>query len=104
MIALADLPRITGALESIAMGQCGSDLLTDTGEYAGDWAVVTAIADATFTTLVSLTTTTNNTYESGGENIGAGLGTLKAGCSVYGRFTTITLATGKVIAYRTGEE
>ena len=64
----------------------GGTVYSDTSAHTGTWFRVDALADAVFTTLT-------------GNVSGIGSTTLKAGQSLYGSFTAITLASGTVVAY-----
>ena len=71
-------------------GEAGGLYITDTNEHTGAFDAITAL-EAASATLVS-------------PNISGTLTTvpIPAGCTIYGRYTSITLASGKVIAYNTG--
>lgn len=73
-----------------AYGQNGINYYTDTTAYTGLWYAIKAegSADAVFTTL----TTADGTSLASS--------TLLAGDVIYGKFTAITLTSGKVIAYK----
>jgi hypothetical protein len=64
----------------------GGEVISDTSATTGTWFRVEALSDAVFTTLT-------------GNVTGIGSTTLKAGSSLYGSFTAITLASGAVVAY-----
>jgi len=64
----------------------GGTVYSDTSVYTGTWFRIDALSDAVFTTLT-------------GNVSGMGSTTLKAGQSLYGSFTAITLASGAVVAY-----
>jgi len=78
------------------MGQRGGVLLTGTTAVSGKFRVIYALADATFTTLTSEFTVNGDATLA----VGSDFGTLTAGKQIAGKFTAITLATGKVIAYK----
>lgn len=73
------------------MGQYGSEVFADTSAHTGKWWKIQALSNAAFTTLTGNTT--------------AALGsqTLTAPYSIVGNFTAITLSSGAVIAYKTGD-
>jgi hypothetical protein len=101
-VAITNIP-VAGGLQAAAMGAVGSDYITNTTNLDGVaanvvWGIITAITTATFTTLTSTTTSLNGAAAGGSGNLN-GL-VLAAGQSIYGRFTTITLASGSVMAYR----
>tara|TARA_Y100000588_G_scaffold223141_1_gene237056 strand:- start:560 stop:805 length:246 start_codon:yes stop_codon:yes gene_type:complete len=64
----------------------GGTVYSDTSAYTGNWFRIDALSDSVFTTLT-------------GNVSGMGSTTLKAGQSLYGSFTAITLASGAVVAY-----
>jgi len=66
----------------------GGTLITGTTAKTGSWYAVQVVADVVFSTL---------TGNLGGDTY-AGV-TFAAGTVIYGSFTAITLASGKVIAY-----
>lgn len=82
---------------SLQLGQLGSDLIVDTNAHTGDWGIITCIASCTFTTLTSGKLHDGTTACMSGDLTEIAL---SPGMSIYGRFVAITLATGKVIAYR----
>ena len=85
-----------GSPVSLSLGQLGSLYITDTGAHSGDWGAITAVADAVIGTLVS------GKAHDGVTDVMKGTLTsvpLPAGVTIFGRFITITLASGKVIAY-----
>jgi hypothetical protein len=68
-----------------SLGKCGGIVLTTTNLTAGKFIAVTAIAEATLTTVGTLTLTTL---------------TIPAGVTVYGRFSSLTAGTANAfIAY-----
>lgn len=77
-------------------GQRGGVLLTDTTAVTGKFRRIYAITDATFTVLTSEFTTNGTATAS----VGSDFGTLKAGLSISGKFTAVTLATGSVLLYK----
>jgi hypothetical protein len=78
------------------LGFVGGILITDTTAITGTFRAIQALADATFTTLTSEITKNGTVTPS----TGADYGTVSAGTTLYGTFTAITLATGKVIVYK----
>lgn len=101
--AITITPTVAGGLDAAAMGAIGSDYITNSTNLDGVsanviWGVITAITPATFTLLTSANTSLNGAAAGGAGNFnGLVLGT---GQSIYGRFTTITLTSGSIIAYR----
>ena len=71
-------------------GQDGVTNLTDTTPDTGSWHAVQVLADAVFTTIA----------ETGADGSLAGV-TILAGTILVGRFTALTLASGKARAYKT---
>lgn len=84
------------APQSLALGQLGSSFFNDTGAHTGSWGIIYALSDATFTTLTAGKLADGKTACMSGTLSSI---TLKAGQSLYGLFTAITLAGGSVIAY-----
>jgi hypothetical protein len=78
------------------LGQKDGILITDTTAITGKFRIILPLTDATFTTL------TGNITKNGTATVatGADYGTVTAGMTLFGKFTAITLATGKVIAYK----
>jgi hypothetical protein len=64
----------------------GGTVYSDTSAHTGNWIRVEALSDSVFTTIT-------------GNVTGMGSSTLKAGQSLHGSFTAITLASGSVVAY-----
>lgn len=84
------------APQSLALGQLGSDFIEDTSAHTGSWGVIQCLVACTFTVLTSGTLPGGTTCMSGTL---AGI-SLSPGMEIRGIFTAITLATGKVIAYK----
>ena len=74
---------------SLGLGSAGAKVSTG-GALTGKFCAITAIADATFTTL---------TPEDDAHISSIPGGTLPAGVTIFGRWTAITPATGAIIAY-----
>lgn len=84
------MQSLVKSLKSIQFGLQGFDAITDTSANTGTWMAIKAIhGDA-----VIATGTT-----SVGDSLPAST-TLSEGDVIYGPFTAITLASGKVLAYR----
>lgn len=64
----------------------GGTVYSDTSAHTGTWFRIDALADTVFTSLT-------------GNVSGIGSTTLKAGQSLYGSFTALTLASGAVVTY-----
>ena len=75
-------------------GEGGSDFLVTAATYTGTWEAITALAAAVITVTggnQAVDGVVSSTYTSL---------PLPAGATIFGRFTSIALASGKVIAYR----
>ncbi len=68
--------------------QAGGLYIADTDAHAGDFDAITALEATVVATLVSSNLTGTLTSVP-----------IPAGCTIYGRFSSIDLASGKVIAY-----
>ena len=78
-------------MQIVAAGQRGTTLITDTAAHSGEvWRKVTILSDAVFTAITDATRD-GNTFS--GEMFPAGV-------DIYGRISVITLASGKVLAYK----
>ena len=78
------------------LGFFGARIIDGITAQTGTWTVIEAISDTTFTTLTS-----DITYNSPSTlATGANIGILTAGSKLYGLFTAITLASGKILAYK----
>jgi len=76
----------------VSLGQRGFAYVADTTATPGNFAAIQIIADAQFSALSAINST-----------VGGLVGiTLSAGTIIYGPFTTFTLGSGKVIAYKAG--
>lgn len=78
-------------------GQSGSAFINDTAANSGPFGAITAISDTTFTTLTSGFLDNGSTPTMSGDLEEMAL---IAGTTIFGNFTTVTLATGSVIAYK----
>jgi hypothetical protein len=87
-------PSVTGEVDALltSLGQRGFVYVGDTTAITGNFAAIQVIADAVFSAMTALNSTV-------GGLVGA---TLTAGTIIYGPFTSFTLASGKVIAYKAG--
>ena len=79
-----------GALLGGLLGQNGSTCFDDTISRTDNWFAIQIVEDVIFTTLT-------DTTRDGAVVTGM---TLSAGIVIYGRFTTIELASGSCIAYK----
>lgn len=93
------LLKIPGNLQSIALGQLGADIFNALESGSGDWAIITALDDSEFFALTGVISAGGGVYTAGGTEM-SGVGVLKGGSSLYGRFSAIDLSAGKVICYR----
>ena len=82
--------------EIMSIGYQGSTLITDTEVHNGEWSKVVPYEATVFTTL---TDASRNQIASEGGNAIAGE-SFPALMEITGRFSTITLASGAVIAYK----
>jgi hypothetical protein len=81
-----------------SMGQAGAKFISDNEEHTGSFVAIQCIEDTVFATL----TPSDTTY---GYGVGSYNGntmaseTIPAGTVIYGRWTTVDLTSGLVIAY-----
>ena len=74
---------------SLSLGQGGAEYVTDTTIRNGTFGAIQAVADTVFSALVA------------GNWSGTTAGmSLPAGATIFGNFTSFTLTSGKVVAYR----
>jgi len=73
-------------LTTEAAGYAGGTYFSDTSNHTGNWSVIEAVGDTTFTTLTGNLTN------------GASI-SLADGRRLYGQFTVVRLSAGAVIAY-----
>lgn len=99
-MAVRNVGKTLESIQSVSLGQLGGNLITNTTEYTGDWAIITALQDTVFVLLTSSTMTLNSAVF-GATNSLDGI-TLLKGMSLYGRFSALTLASGAVAAYSSG--
>jgi hypothetical protein len=96
---MANLPQVPAGLSSIALGLNGCDIITDTTECPnGDWFCIVPITATVFAHLVPKSGHPVTVNRSASVDVTAL--SVPAGIPIYGRFTTITLTSGQVIAYR----
>lgn len=83
-------------LQHTAMGQKGAILITDTTAITGEFRAIQVLENAAFTLL------TSDIKKNGATTAAAAadFGTVTAGTVLYGKFTAVTLASGKVILYK----
>jgi len=81
-----------GQIEKLAVGRLGSIYITNTSANSttgsDKWGVIQALSDTVIASLTSSTMTGTLTAIP-----------LPAGAAIYGYFTSITLTSGKVVAY-----
>jgi len=75
---------------NVKLGQGGSTLITDTSAHTGTYVAITFLEATTFTALTDA--------NRDGNTIGSQ--TFPVGATIYGTFTSITLASGACIAYK----
>ncbi len=81
-----------------SLGQAGAKFIKDTEEHTGTFVAITMLEDTIFATLTPSDTT--NGYGVGSYNGNTmGTETIPQGLTIYGRWTTIDLTSGLVIAY-----
>lgn len=80
-----------------ALGKYGADVLSNTSpaNTSSIYCAITLLEDSTFTTL----TASNWSVGSAGGSIITSV-TYPKGLTIFGRFTAVTLATGKAICYK----
>lgn len=76
----------------ITNGMSGGIYIADTTARTGDWFAIQVLADAKFHTLTGNLSDVANTTE-------ASAPVIPAGTVLYGKFATIDLHSGRVIAY-----
>jgi len=81
-----------------SLGQAGAKFISDNAEHTGTFVAITMLEDTIFATLTPSDTT--NGYGVGSYNGNTmGTETIPQGLTIYGRWTTIDLTSGLVIAY-----
>lgn len=85
-----------GSTHALGLGQLGSDFINDTSVHTGSWGILYCIQPCTFTTLTSGNGNDGNAVMAGTLSAMS----LASGMIIYGYFTTITLSSGSLIAYR----
>jgi hypothetical protein len=83
-------------LKHSEMGQKGAILLTDTTSVTGNFRKIQALTATVFNTLTS-NITKNGTATAA---VAADFGTLAAGHSICGKFTTVKLTSGIALLYK----
>lgn len=78
-----------------ALGKFGAEFITNTTAATNkNYCAITMLEDTTFTTLTSSNWSAGSTGSSATASV-----TYPKGFTIFGRFTAVTLATGKVICY-----
>ena len=84
--------------QNAGMGQAGAKFISDNAEHTGSFVAIQCLEDTVFATLTPADTT--NGYGVGSYNGNTMASeTIPAGMVIYGRWTTIDLTSGLVIAY-----
>ena len=78
--------------QNAALGQAGSIFIDDTAQHTGPYVAVTALEDSVVD--VSDCTNIEDTMEDAADF------TIPKGVTIFGRFEVMSLASGKVIAYK----
>ena len=84
--------------QNAALGQAGAKFISDTSVHSGSFVAIQCIEDTVFNALTPADTT--NGYGVGSYNGNTMASeTIPAGMTIYGRWTSIDLTSGAVIAY-----
>lgn len=80
---------------SASLGRTGSTYVTDTSAHTGNFGIIQALEATVIAAMTSATDAVGTTIMSGTlTNIA-----VPAGVSIYGHFTSVTLASGRAILY-----
>jgi hypothetical protein len=83
---------------NVALGQTGAKFISDTESHSGTFVAITMLEDTVFNALTP--TDTTNGYGVGSYNGNTMASeTIPQGVTIYGRWSTIDLTSGLVIAY-----
>ena len=83
---------------NVALGQTGAKFISDTAVHSGTFVAITMLEDTVFNALTP--TDTTNGYGVGSYNGNTMASeTIPQGVTIYGRWNSIALTTGLVIAY-----
>ena len=83
---------------NVALGQTGAKFISDTEIHSGTFVAITMLEDTVFNALTPIDTT--NGYGVGSYNGNTMASeTIPQGVTIYGRWSTIDLTSGLVIAY-----
>ena len=84
--------------QNIGLGQAGAKFIKDTAGHTGSFVAITMLEDTIFATLTPADT--SNGYGVGSYNGNSMASeTIPQGVTIYGRWTTVDLTSGMVIAY-----
>ena len=99
MAAISSLNKFTVVeAQNAALGQAGAKFINDTAVHTGSFVAIQCLEDTVFNALTPEDTT--NGYGVGSYNGNSMASeTIPAGVTIYGRWTTIDLTSGLVIAY-----
>jgi hypothetical protein len=90
-----------GSVDALSLGQLGSVFINNGTANNGDWGIIYALEDTTFLSLVSGLDAVGTAVMVPGTGIANLNGlTMKAGQAIFGRFSTIQVNTGSVVAYK----
>ena len=84
--------------QNAGMGQAGAKFISDNEEHTGSFVAIQCLEDTVFATLTPSDTTSGYGVGSYNGNTMASE-TIPAGTVIYGRWTTVDLTSGLVIAY-----
>ena len=83
---------------NVALGQVGANFISDTAVHSGTFVAITMLEDTVFNALTP--TDTTNGYGVGSYNGNTMASeTIPQGVTIYGRWSSIDLTSGLVIAY-----
>ena len=96
---MASINKYTGNESSnVALGQTGAKFISDTAVHSGTFVAITMLEDTVFNALTP--TDTTNGYGVGSYNGNTMASeTIPQGVTIYGRWSSIDLTSGLVIAY-----
>ena len=83
---------------NVALGQAGAKFISDTESHSGTFVAITMLEDTVFNALTPTDTTKGYGVGSYNGNTMASE-TIPQGVTIYGRWSTIDLTSGLVIAY-----
>tara|TARA_R110000824_G_scaffold21061_1_gene78793 strand:- start:431 stop:742 length:312 start_codon:yes stop_codon:yes gene_type:complete len=93
------LQRLTvEEVQNASMGQGGAKFISDNAVHTGSFVAIQCLEDTVFQSLIPLDITLGYGTDTYSANTMAGE-VISAGITFYGRWTTIDLASGLVIAY-----